>query len=153
MNCFQICIFVSDDTALYYLSQSMRKLWIAFKFVSLYRMTQLADVLTSWDKCCELLSNLYLCIGWHSGNGQETEGHDVVNCFQICIFVSDDTAYKLNIITTIALWIAFKFVSLYRMTQHDGRKLLLIKVIQRFRIKKNSCHQKKKAWTCQAFFF
>ena len=94
VNCFQICIFVSDDTALYNLSQSMRKLWIAFKFVSLYRMTQLFICKQAIDYCCELLSNLYLCIGWHSEIIIQDNVLTVVNCFQICIFVSDDTAKR-----------------------------------------------------------
>ena len=122
VNCFQICIFVSDDTAEIEAAAQSFSLWIAFKFVSLYRMTQLKQIANYIMTRCELLSNLYLCIGWHSSGWETPPALTVVNCFQICIFVSDDTAYKLNIITTIALWIAFKFVSLYRMTQQKSRQ-------------------------------
>ena len=168
VNCFQICIFVSDDTATTRRSTPRPPLWIAFKFVSLYRMTQLAGLpvlprrgcellsnlylcigwhsrrkiwltlallwiafrfvslyrMTQRNLCiklrrtsCELLSNLYLCIGWHSSSPLMNNLISVVNCFQICIFVSDDTAYVQELAVPPGLWIAFKFVSLYRMTQ------------------------------------
>ena len=117
VNCFQICIFVSDDTAHITKINCIFKLWIAFKFVSLYRMTQHLHASLRRLVGCELLSNLYLCIGWHSLSSLIAMSLQVVNCFQICIFVSDDTAYGLQGINTDKLWIAFKFVSLYRMTQ------------------------------------
>ena len=117
VNCFQICIFVSDDTADRGYQGNENQLWIAFKFVSLYRMTQLRPIFSLSVLCCELLSNLYLCIGWHSCTWRRCCVQGVVNCFQICIFVSDDTAFFLHLCDSIVLWIAFKFVSLYRMTQ------------------------------------
>ena len=117
VNCFQICIFVSDDTATTRRSTPRPPLWIAFKFVSLYRMTQLAGLPVLPRRGCELLSNLYLCIGWHSSSPLMNNLISVVNCFQICIFVSDDTAYVQELAVPPGLWIAFKFVSLYRMTQ------------------------------------
>ena len=117
VNCFQICIFVSDDTAKNVEAWHSKQLWIAFKFVSLYRMTQPAKHLWRCKRRCELLSNLYLCIGWHSRVIIFARILAVVNCFQICIFVSDDTAYYHQKAYLEPLWIAFKFVSLYRMTQ------------------------------------
>ena len=117
MNCFQICIFVSDDTASARIASAACRLWIAFKFVSLYRMTQLTACKASTPTSCELLSNLYLCIGWHSKCFCSCSRTRVVNCFQICIFVSDDTAPQRPLCRPCRLWIAFKFVSLYRMTQ------------------------------------
>ena len=121
VNCFQICIFVSDDTAQLVYQIEENELWIAFKFVSLYRMTQLLAVDEQLDQRCELLSNLYLCIGWHSLRSRISRSAGVVNCFQICIFVSDDTACSCDISIPCLLWIAFKFVSLYRMTQPSSR--------------------------------
>ena len=122
VNCFQICIFVSDDTAIDSSALQGTQLWIAFKFVSLYRMTQPYCWRGTSMPCCELLSNLYLCIGWHSVTSHQPHRPTVVNCFQICIFVSDDTASDSVTIDQIVLWIAFKFVSLYRMTQHSNPK-------------------------------
>ena len=117
VNCFQICIFVSDDTARCSRTRRRSRLWIAFKFVSLYRMTQRGLPCKGRKGRCELLSNLYLCIGWHSMNFLLDWLLLVVNCFQICIFVSDDTASSASLSLSSPLWIAFKFVSLYRMTQ------------------------------------
>ena len=117
VNCFQICIFVSDDTARRGLGTPNGRLWIAFKFVSLYRMTQPNVATKPRQSGCELLSNLYLCIGWHSCMSFQISLISVVNCFQICIFVSDDTAPCTKSKSKSLLWIAFKFVSLYRMTQ------------------------------------
>ena len=123
VNCFQICIFVSDDTAIYAEESIEVVLWIAFKFVSLYRMTQLTVKRKAFLFSCELLSNLYLCIGWHSSSTRSMAMITVVNCFQICIFVSDDTAKEDLHRRQTLLWIAFKFVSLYRMTQHKLTEL------------------------------
>ena len=119
VNCFQICIFVSDDTACALTACDRIMLWIAFKFVSLYRMTQLLELRELIVVGCELLSNLYLCIGWHSKGNHAWHSIGVVNCFQICIFVSDDTALMYLAGVPLSLWIAFKFVSLYRMTQRS----------------------------------
>ena len=99
VNCFQICIFVSDDTAWCGCGSYKDLLWIAFKFVSLYRMTQQPQIYGARHRGCELLSNLYLCIGWHSQAAASLMG--------------------------TLLWIAFKFVSLYRMTQ----QIIVIKII------------------------
>ena len=117
VNCFHFCIFVSDDTAQALISLMGNMLWIAFKFVSLYRMTQHELAESHRLPSCELLSNLYLCIGWHSFKDLCRLQQGVVNCFQICIFVSDDTAAGVGDVRPHQLWIAFKFVSLYRMTQ------------------------------------
>ena len=92
MNCFQICIFVSDFTTSRRSESSISLLWIAFKFVSLCRILQLLVALTHW---------------WV-----------VVNCFQICIFVSDFTTNATRLAAVKVLWIAFKFVSLCRILQH-----------------------------------
>ena len=193
VNCFQICIFVSDFTT----SRSLRNLpmrcellsnlylcvgfynfilrkrhgamlWIAFKFVSLCRILQQLTSEAQGEARCELLSNLYLCVGFYNMSKIFTQLDPVVNCFQICIFVSDFTtvdngqhvyvrcellsnlylcvgfynaSHLLNIrrfvvncfqicifvsdFTTgcgllcvlCALWIAFKFVSLCRILQ------------------------------------
>ena len=92
VNCFQICIFVSDNTTSLSPPLAWAVLWIAFKFVSLYQIIQ-------------RVRSRPLC-------------RAVVNCFQICIFVSDNTTAIVNCRATKALWIAFKFVSLYQIIQH-----------------------------------
>ena len=134
VNCFQICIFVSDDTAPAHRLKSDQMLWIAFKFVSLYRMTQLNAYITRGRCGCELLSNLYLCIGWHSCITFLDIIDCVVNCFQICIFVSDDTALRTFCCASVKLWIAFKFISLYRMTQLRQCKRIAGAVVNCFQI-------------------
>ena len=96
MNCFQICIFVSDNTTLSIMYLVVVLLWIAFKFVSLYRIIQPVSIVENSSR--------------------------VVNCFQICIFVSDNTTGHYKGTPGKWLWIAFKFVSLYRIIQH-GRCL------------------------------
>ena len=91
VNCFQICIFVSDNTTIKPFTACWESLWIAFKFVSLYRIIQPCKIYNIFCK--------------------------VVNCFQICIFVSDNTTTKSPFMRAKMLWIAFKFVSLYRIIQ------------------------------------
>ena len=202
VNCFQICIFVSDDTAQSAGVRTFASLWIAFKFVSLYRMTQPRAWQPSSQSCCELLSNLYLCIGWHSTGADDKHDAIVVNCFQICIFVSDDTAddtgvkrcnscellsnlylcigwhsrgsffehiklvvncFQICIFVSddtaingqtyidSRLWIAFKFVSLYRMTQQINRENKPPYVVNCFQIcifvsDDTADHMNREAW-------
>ena len=92
MNCFQICIFVLIATTHINYSLSRIKLWIAFKFVSLYWSQQLPTPRATLSPRCELLSNLYLC----------TDRNNALN----------------HIEALLSLWIAFKFVSLYWSQQH-----------------------------------
>ena len=68
VNCFQICIFVSVNTT-----------------VNKYAATHSG---------CELLSNLYLCLSSYNLGDNTTHPPHVVNCFQICIFVSDNTTHR-----------------------------------------------------------
>ncbi len=91
VNCFQICIFVSVNTTRRRMMMAQSGLWIAFKFVSLYQLIQL---------CCGDVSSVV-----------------VVNCFQICIFVSVNTTDRDWECCAAMLWIAFKFVSLYQLIQ------------------------------------
>ena len=108
VNCFQICIFVSDNTTLPRRNAGSRVLWIAFKFVSLYRIIQ--------------------------QTGRFTPIRYVVNCFQICIFVSDNTTWGSGGIQLSTLWIAFKFVSLYRIIQQRKIRLSKQRVVNCFQI-------------------
>ena len=91
VNCFQICIFVSVNTTILISYNNKSMLWIAFKFVSLYQLIQLVAL--------------------------EPHPPIVVNCFQICIFVSVNTTWPTYWSGFFRLWIAFKFVSLYQLIQ------------------------------------
>ena len=117
VNCFQIFIFVSSDTTYFNLLMIISMLWIAFKFLSLCRQTQLKCLKNGKFSSCELLSNFYLCVVRHNSftlsvlsavlwiafkflslcrqtqprRTQFSNGVRVVNCFQIFIFVSSDT--------------------------------------------------------------
>ena len=108
VNCFQICIFVSDNTTMRCVRMYARLLWIAFKFVSLYQIIQ------HW---------------W-----VHTPRWRVVNCFQICIFVSDNTTLYSMQATRFKLWIAFKFVSLYQIIQPEPFHRTWIIVVNCFQI-------------------
>ena len=92
--CFQICIFVLVDTALSKETKLLLALWFAFKFVFLYWLIQLQGWKRKLEQSCDLLSNLYFCIGWYSALLCAVSWRIVVICFQICIFVLVDTAHK-----------------------------------------------------------
>ena len=111
--CFQICIFVLGDTPLLLLIIKFIKLWFAFKFVFLYWVIHLAVAPGSKFICCDLLSNLYFCIGWYTFYSKCEYLQPVVICFQICIFVLGDTPCSQTSFETWKLWFAFKFVFLY----------------------------------------
>ena len=113
VNCFQICIFVLIATTCEKRLQDVIELWIAFKFVSLYWSQQRTWCTGAPRWRCELLSNLYLCTDRNNANSLGTKHQQVVNCFQICIFVLIATTRPYAYAITIPLWIAFKFVSLY----------------------------------------
>ena len=148
VNCFQICIFVSGFTTFFQANTPPQELWIAFKFVSLYRVLQLFPQQLEEYRSCELLSNLYLCIGFYNRLPSLPIPPGVVNCFQICIFVSGFTTEpsdisfveRCELLSNLylcigfyndfctnryisSLWIAFKFVSLYRVLQHESNFL------------------------------
>ena len=61
VNCFQMCIFARGKTTMYLYRTTWKRLWIAFKCVSLQEEKQL-NAKTLYEMiCCELLSNVYLC--------------------------------------------------------------------------------------------
>ena len=111
--CFQICIFVLGDTPYAFNFFAINWLWFAFKFVFLYWVIHRWPFLLSNTLCCDLLSNLYFCIGWYTAAPMSRPRHCVVICFQICIFVLGDTPDRYPDWLYLALWFAFKFVFLY----------------------------------------
>ena len=111
--CFQICIFVLGDTPLIVLIIWASLLWFAFKFVFLYWVIHRFRLPVTLNLRCDLLSNLYFCIGWYTSSGLSKNISLVVICFQICIFVLGDTPCKSWGWNWITLWFAFKFVFLY----------------------------------------
>ena len=113
VNCFQICIFVLIATTFHYTHIQFFSLWIAFKFVSLYWSQQRPCTSRPSAGGCELLSNLYLCTDRNNIMRPVQQAEEVVNCFQICIFVLIATTAPLLSVCALWLWIAFKFVSLY----------------------------------------
>ena len=118
--CFQICIFVLGDTPSWLIIVSVYWLWFAFKFVFLYWVIHPIKTYSACQGCCDLLSNLYFCIGWYTTYFSFSDSSVVVICFQICIFVLGDTPNTSVSPTSIALWFAFKFVFLYWVI-HQGR--------------------------------
>ena len=120
MICFQICIFVLVDTASSIIRLKERLLWFAFKFVFLYWLIQRFRKYSNILLCCDLLSNLYFCIGWYSREHLHQHLQLVVICFQICIFVLVDTAKQKRDVRRKLLWFAFKFVFLYWLIQPRG---------------------------------
>ena len=95
VNCFQICIFTQAKTTVGINACTIRRLWIAFRFVSLHKLRQL-------ERCG--------CICTH-----------VVNCFQICIFTQAKTTIAVEFYPLFLLWIAFRFVSLHKLRQPPAK--------------------------------
>ena len=143
VNCFQFCIFAVWNTTGLQPVKYREVLWIAFNFVSLQCETQQFEQFTEGDKCCELLSILYLCSVKHNVycsninitfcellsilylcsvkhnfTSSSTALAGVVNCFQFCIFAVWNTTQRVLRTLVLWLWIAFNFVSLQCETQH-----------------------------------
>ena len=112
VNCFQIIIFVLTRTASVNHSIFITLLWIAFKSLSLCWQEQPLPSFLTLPTSCELLSNHYLCADKNSILENLLVDYNVVNCFQIIIFVLTRTANFLNIRFKTMLWIAFKSLSL-----------------------------------------
>jgi len=92
-------------------------LWFAYKTVSLTYRTQRYHFLKCRTCCCDLLTKLYL---WHIGHnlGDDLQGEvGVVICLQNCIFDISDTTITEKYSKAIALWFAYKTVSLTYRTQ------------------------------------
>ena len=111
--CFQICIFVLGWTPYLINSFKALQLWFAFKFVFLYWVEHRYIIIASIKSCCDLLSNLYFCIGLNTQSNLMLIRSYVVICFQICIFVLGWTPKISIAICYYKLWFAFKFVFLY----------------------------------------
>ena len=122
--CFQICIFVLGDTPTGLRISPAKALWFAFKFVFLYWVIHRNGIRKKLPKCCDLLSNLYFCIGWYTDYSAIDTAAFVVICFQICIFVLGDTPRCRVRKRGTALWFAFKFVFLYWVIHQAALSLL-----------------------------
>ena len=85
-----LCIIVHNY--LYTLRQYIQ-LWIAFRIVSLHYRSQRHRYLSMSGRCCELLSESYLCIIVHNPRTCCTQSCDVVNCFQNRIFALSFTTF------------------------------------------------------------
>ena len=112
VNCFQIIIFVLTRTAKKTPGLMANSLWIAFKSLSLCWQEQLQQGIWRRSRCCELLSNHYLCADKNSKSFCWYAVWKVVNCFQIIIFVLTRTANIIIVSVVGQLWIAFKSLSL-----------------------------------------
>ena len=119
MNCFQFCIFAVLFTTLVKALEIVKKLWIAFNFVSLQCYLQRFKFAVVPSIGCELLSILYLCSVIYNIYSLTTSKVRVVNCFQFCIFAVLFTTLCVYLKTITGLWIAFNFVSLQCYLQHD----------------------------------
>ena len=78
------------------------------------------------QRCCELLSILYLCSVKHNNFNRLVVVLLVVNCFQFCIFAVWNTTKVISGYFLLSLWIAFNFVSLQCETQRFSFTLFLI---------------------------
>ena len=85
-----LCIIVHN---FHFLTHSRRKLWIAFRIVSLHYRSQRNSLPPSSCVCCELLSESYLCIIVHN--------------------------YIDGLTFHFVLWIAFRIVSLHYRSQRN----------------------------------
>ena len=128
MNCFQIIIFVLTRTALrqfsigqrccellsnHYLCANKNSLYHVFCIhnpvvncfqIIIFVLTRTAyNIMETIDISCELLSNHYLCANKNSSIRTDAQRKDVVNCFQIIIFVLTRTATQRNLSTL--LWL------------------------------------------------
>ena len=118
--CFQNCIFDISKTTLNVSEVQGKRLWFAFKIVSLTYRKQLVRKFLCLSLGCDLLSKLYL---WHIENNKAEnvrKAIEVVICFQNCIFdISKTTRYR-SYSTHLLLWFAFKIVSLTYRKQQSG---------------------------------
>ena len=94
--CFQISIFEPLETTTIIFINTTRRLWFAFKLVSLNHWKQRPRC-----RWC----------GW-----------DVVICFQISIFEPLETTLAIHHLLPSVLWFAFKLVSLNHWKQHNYKQ-------------------------------
>ena len=115
--CLKISIFVVSNTTTRLFSFPFWLLWFAWKFLSLWYQTQLHYSLRQHDEGCDLLENFYLCGIKHNHPTQKPVPLLVVICLKISIFVVSNTTTTATPTTTIKLWFAWKFLSLWYQTQ------------------------------------
>ena len=118
VNCFQNRIFALSFTTTKIPHHPHRKLWIAFRIVSLHYRSQQEGGKHITNGGCELLSESYLCIIVHNPKSRVSWLTTVVNCFQNRIFALSFTTFIIMFILLLRLWIAFRIVSLHYRSQH-----------------------------------
>ena len=133
--------------------QTLKKLWFAWKFLSLWYQTQPEGMRVCQTFGCDLLENFYLCGIKHNQHPQNKVGVLVVICLKISIFVVSNTTNNHFLRIKVPLWFAWKFLSLWYQTQltyKNIRNTLCCDLLENFYlcgIKHNlNITYKKKSW-------
>ena len=114
--CFKIRIFAQRQTSKCMPWMITLWLWFALKFVSLHKDKHQANGLQHW--------------------------HVVVICFKIRIFAQRQTSFKKELIDSLTLWFALKFVSLHK-DKHRFTSKCVQKGVLWFALKFVSLHKDK----------
>ena len=100
VNCFQIIVSLTSDTTKGDKRVLLVWLWIAFKLLYLWHLTQLIVHSFLFPICCELLSNYCIFDIWHN--------------------------LLIGLMMMYMLWIAFKLLYLWHLTQPQSNTLQLL---------------------------
>ena len=104
MNCFQNFIYIWPDTTLNGKILLTDKLWIAFKILFIFDLTQQRNIDIGTFRRCELLSKFYLYLTWHNDWKFFAIIPAVVNCFQNFIYIWPDTTHSLESVVGRLSW-------------------------------------------------
>ena len=95
------------------------RLWFAWKFVPLWYQQQPSFSALPWLNSCDLLENSYLCGINNNINVINTAHRFVVICLKIRTFVVSTTTCRVDMVISIMLWFAWKFVPLWYQQQPE----------------------------------
>ena len=115
--CLKIRTFVVSATTRPYVWLSALWLWFAWKFVPLWYQQQPFSRIKSWNSCCDLLENSYLCGISNNATISTLPSFAVVICLKIRTFVVSATTGRSWFTIVNQLWFAWKFVPLWYQQQ------------------------------------
>ena len=112
VNCLQFFIFTRFFAVLKSFSMYIRRLWIAYNFLSLQGSLQYSYKFDGNSSSCELLTIFYLYKVLCSIKNRNISNCWVVNCLQFFIFTRFFAVELHNTLAGVMLWIAYNFLSL-----------------------------------------
>ena len=122
MNCFQNSVSLIPTTTSAIAQELRNLLWIAFRIQYLWYQQQQSQPRSSYNACCELLSEFSIFDTNNNNVWTINLMAYVVNCFQNSVSLIPTTTKLIQCYFNTMLWIAFRIQYLWYQQQHKGMR-------------------------------